>query len=163
MYQLDTHDAYRSLWDHRPVMWLRRMLGAPTPEERSRFAAAAAAVDRELAANIELASMWDQTHQSVTFENAEFARHRETIARGAAPASALLTGTYERIPETEAAMDRRGPANTVRPEDRALVERWEGDVRDAQRQLRAAVDAPAPSTWSLLMDRLRKRERASVR
>jgi len=143
--------------------WLRRILGAPAPEERGRFLAAAAAIDRELAANIELASMWDQTHQSVTFENAEFIRHRDAIERAAPLASTLVAGTYERIPETESAMDRRGPANTVRPEDRALVEAWEGEVREAQRQLRAAVDAPPRSTWALVMDRLRMRKQASVR
>ena len=51
--------------------FLQRLLGAPSPEERARFAEAAAAVDREMAANIELASMWDQTHQAVVFENAD--------------------------------------------------------------------------------------------
>jgi hypothetical protein len=163
MYQLDAANAYKALWDHRLVEWLRRVLGAPAPDERGRFLAAAAAVDRELAANLELASMWDQAHQSVTFENAEFTTHRSAIERGAPLVSTLVADTYERIAETESAMDRRGPANTVRPEDRALVEKWEGDVREAQRQLRAAIDAPPPSTWSLLRDRLRNGKRASVR
>src|SRR3954467_4338064 len=153
----------RSMWEHRFVRFFERLLGAPSAEDRARFAASAAAVDRELAANIELASMWDQTHQAVVFENGEFARHRETLAHAAPDALTLLAQTYERIPETEAAMERRGPANTVRPEDINLIESWEGDVREAQRQLRAAASAPAPSTWSLLMDRLRRRNRANVR
>jgi hypothetical protein len=60
-------------------------------------------------------------------------------------------------------MERRGPPNTVRPEDLALVESWEGDVREAQRELRAAVAAPPTSVWALFMQRLRKRKRATVR
>ena len=142
---------------------LQRLLGAPTPEERARLAAAAAAVDREIAANIELASMWDQTHQAVVFENAEFGRHRSALEHAAPVASTLVARTYERIPETETAMERRGPANSIRPEDLALIETWEGDMREAQRELRAAVQAPPPSIWALLMDRLRIRKRASVR
>lgn len=142
---------------------LQRLLGAPTPEERARLTTAAAAVDREIAANIELASMWDQTHQAVVFENAEFARHRSALERGAPVASTLVARTYERIPETETAMERRGPANSIRPDDLALIETWEGDMREAQRELRAAVNAPPPSIRSLLMDRLRIGKRASVR
>lgn len=142
---------------------LRRMLGAPSDEDRARLASAAAAIDRELAANIELASMWDQTHQAVVFENGEFARHAASIERAAPVAAAMLAQAYARIPETEGAMERRGPANTVRPEDLALVETWEGDVREAQRELRAAVAAPPPSVWALLRERFRKRRRATVR
>jgi hypothetical protein len=143
--------------------FVRRMLGAPSDEDRARLATAAAAIDRELAANIELASMWDQTHQAVVFENGEFARHAASIERAAPVAAAMLAQAYARIPETESAMERRGPANTVRPEDLALVESWEGDVREAQRELRAAVAAPPTSVWALFMQRLRKRKRATVR
>src|SRR4051794_10059920 len=57
MYQEDACDAYRRLWEHRCVGFLQRLLGGPTPDDRARFKAAAAAVDREIAANIELASM----------------------------------------------------------------------------------------------------------
>jgi hypothetical protein len=142
---------------------IQRILGAPSPEDRARFAEAAAAVDREMAANIELASMWDQTHQAVVFENAAFGRHRGTIERVAPAACALLVLTYDRIPDTESAMERRGPANTIKPDDLALIERWEGDVREAQRHLRDAVTAPSPSVWTLITDRLIKRKRPSVR
>ena len=142
---------------------LRRLLGAATPEERARLADAASDVDRELAANIELASMWDQTHQAVVFENAQFSRHADAI-RAAAPAVfEALTQAYARMPETESAMERRGPANTIRPDDLALIEAWEGDVRGVQRELRASANAPEPSLWRLFMERLRKRRRASVR
>src|SRR4051812_11156549 len=70
MYQEHARDVYTRLWEHRVVGFLQRLLGGPTPEDRARFKTAAAAVDREIAANIELASMWDQTHQAVVFENA---------------------------------------------------------------------------------------------
>jgi len=139
------------------------MLGAPTPEERARLADAASAVDRELAANIELASMWDQTHQAVVFENAQFDRHGPAIRTAAPEVFEALTQAYARMPETESAMERRGPANTIRPADLALIESWEGDVRGLQRYLRSAANAPEPSLWSLFMERLRKRKRASVR
>lgn len=139
------------------------MLGAPTPEERARLADAASAVDRELAANIELASMWDQTHQAVVFENAQWTQHARTIRAAAPDVFEALTQAYARMPEAESAMERRGPANTIRPDDLALVESWEGDVRGVQRDLRAAANAPEPSLWSLFMERLRKRKRASVR
>lgn len=133
---------------------LQRLLSAPTPEERARLASAAAAVDRELAANIELAALWDQTHQAATFENGEFARNGAAIGAAAPAASALLVDVYERIPATESAMERRGPVNSIAAADKALVEAWEGDVREAQRTLRAAVSAPAPSAWSLLVRRV---------
>jgi hypothetical protein len=142
---------------------LSRLLGAPSEAERARFSDAASAVDRELAANIELASMWDQTHQAVVFENGEFARHREAIERAAPSVSALLAQAYDGIPATEGAMERRGPANTVRPEDLALIETWEGDVREAQRELRAAATAPDQSLWALLAARVSRRRRASMR
>lgn len=142
---------------------LRRLLGAPSDEDRANLADAASAVDRELAANIELASMWDQTHQAVVFENSEFSRHAAVIRAAAPGAFEPLAQAYGRIGDTENAMERRGPANTIRPEDLALIEAWEGDVREAQRRLRASVNAPEPSLWSLFMERLRSRKRASVR
>jgi hypothetical protein len=144
---------------------LRRLLGAPTPEERARLGSAAAAVDRELAANIELAALWDQTHQAATFENGEFSRHSATIRAAASPAAALLADVYARIPSVETAMERRGPVNSIAASDKALVEAWEGDVREAQRALRAAVSAPQPSVWSLLKERVFRssRDRTNVR
>lgn len=145
--------------------FLQRLLGAPTPEQRARLASAAAAVDRELAANIELAALWDQTHQAATFENGEFARHAPVIRVAAPSASTLLVDVYARIPSTESAMERRGPVNSIAAADKAVVEGWEGDVREAQRALRSAVNAPAPSVWSLLLRRVHggSRNRSNVR
>lgn len=129
----------------------------PDPRERAELEGAVSAIDRELAANLELTSMFDQTKQAVTLENGEFARYRETIERGAGPTAATVSALYERIPETESAMERRGPANSLRPEDRQLIEKWEGDARDAQRSLRAALEAPALVGWSAVSARLHAR------
>jgi hypothetical protein len=41
-------------------------------------------------------------------------------------------------------MERRGPANTLKDEDREIVERWEGDAREAQRRLRSDLAQPEP-------------------
>jgi len=122
------------------VGWLARPL-APDPDERQRVSLAVNAVDRELAANLELTTMFDQTKQAVTLENGEFARHRETLERSARPAAAAVAALYERMSAAESAMERRGPANSLRPEDRQLIEAWEGDAREAQRSLRAALGA----------------------
>jgi hypothetical protein len=133
--------------------FLDRLLGRD-PARRAAFAAAAAAVDRELAANLELASMFDQTHQPALFEIVEFERHGATL-RDDPAVFAAVESVYRRVAETEAAMARRGPANTIKPEDLAFIEGWEGDVRDAQHRMRDAVNAPLPSAWASLIARLR--------
>lgn len=135
--------------------FLARLYGRPDPEERRRLERAVADVDRELAANLELTSMFDQTKQAVVLENGEFTRHRATIESGLADAFGPLADLYSRIPDTESAMERRGPANSLRDDDRATIETWEGDARTAQRGLRAALAAPPISPISLLLRRLR--------
>ena len=125
------------------VGWLARPI-SPDPEERRRVGVAVSAVDRELAANLELTTMFDQTKQAVTLENGEFARHRATLERSARPTAAAVAALYERMSETESAMERRGPANSLRPADRQLIESWEGDAREAQHSLRMALD-PRPA------------------
>ena len=127
----------------------------PDPELRRRLESAVADVDRELAANLELTSLFDQTHQAVVLENGEFTRHRGTIEKGLDAAYRALADLYSRIPETESAMERRGPANSLREADRVLIETWEGDARAAQRGLREALSAPRPSPFVLLLRRLR--------
>jgi hypothetical protein len=42
-------------------------------------------------------------------------------------------------------MERRGPANTLKDADRDIVQRWEGDAREAQRLLRGDL-SPRPAT-----------------
>ncbi len=149
-------DAYTALCDHRPMGLLDRLLGRRDRAAQERLARASAAVDRELAANLELAAMFDQTRQAAVFENSEWARHRETIARHAPLAYRALSDVYERIPETESAMERRGPALSLRPEDRAVVETWEGDARVAQRALREGASVPPPALLSMLLRRFRR-------
>ena len=136
------------------VAWLARPL-AVDPKRRQALSGAVAAVDRELAANLELMTMFDQTRQAVVPENAEFARHRETIEQEAGGIVSAVTTLYERIPQAEAAMERRGPANSLRDEDRRLIEGWEGDAREAQRTLRRSLDARPARGWSALTARLR--------
>lgn len=127
----------------------------PDPEVRRRLEGAVADVDRELAANLELTSLFDQTHQAVVLENGEFMRHRGTIESGLDAAYRALADLYSRIPDTESAMERRGPANSLREDDRVLIETWEGDARAAQRGLREALAAPPLSLFALLLRRLR--------
>jgi hypothetical protein len=135
--------------------FLSAVFRKPDPEARRRLERAVGDLDRELAANLELTSMFDQTHQAVVLENGEFTRHSATLESGLAAAFDPLADLYSRIPETESAMERRGPANTLRDEDRALIEAWEGDARAAQRGLRAALAAPPQSPLAELFRRLR--------
>ena len=171
MYQGHADNAYRTPCDDGSVQylvaaivaaaaaafgWLARPL-VPDPDERQRVSLAVNAVDRELAANLELTTMFDQTKQAVTLENGEFARHRETLERSARPAAAAVAALYERMSAAESAMERRGPANSLRPEDRQLIEAWEGDAREVQRSLRAALDARPLAGLSAVSARLHGR------
>lgn len=134
---------------------LDRVLGRRDPASRERLARAAAAVDRELAANLELASMFDQTHQAALFENGEYARHRAVLEGELPEVARDLADVYGRIPDTESAMERRGPAASIRPEDRSAIESWEGDARAAQRALRAAAQTERLPLWASVFARLR--------
>src|SRR2546421_4792556 len=107
------------------VAWLARPLPLD-PDERRRVGAAVNAVDRELAANLELTTMFDQTKQAVTLENGEFARYSAILAQYAAPAAAAGAELYDRMSLAEMAMERRGPPNSLPPQDRLLIERGEG-------------------------------------
>ncbi len=135
--------------------YLSSLFSQPDPEERRRLERSVADVDRELAANLELTSMFDQTHQAVVLEIGEFTRHRATIEIGLAAAYGPLADLYARVADAESAMERRGPANTLRDDDRALIETWEGDARAAQRGLREALAAPRLSPLPRLLKWLR--------
>src|SRR5207302_84837 len=137
--------VYRTMWEHRGVGLLDDIRGRRDPARQSRLDEAAAAIDRELAANLELTSLFDQTHQAVLFEIAQFERHGEVLARELPADHAALVDVYARIPATENAMERRGPAGSLRPDDRALIEGWEGDARAAQQALREAARRAPPS------------------
>ena len=138
------------------VGWLARPL-TPDPDQMRELTEAVNAVDRELAANLELTTMFDQTKQAVTLENGEFARYSATLARHAAPAAAAVAKLYDRMSLAESAMERRGPANSLRPEDRSLIEGWEGDAREAQRSLRESLEARPSAGWPALSARLHGR------
>ena len=142
------------LCEHRLVGLFSWLFARPDPETRARLERAVAAVERELAANLELTSMFDQTHQAVVLENGEFARHRAWLERSLAGAYADLADLYDRIPAAEAAMERRGPANTLRDDDREVIETWEGDARAAQRGLRLAFALSARPPLARLLTRL---------
>ena len=129
-----------------------RTAGAQADLER-----AVAAVDRELAADLELMTMFDQTKQAFVLENGQFLAQRAVIEREAPSAYAVVADVYERIPATESAMERRGPAGSIADADLALVHGWEGDAREAQRVLRASLAPPSYSRWDLLSRRLRAR------
>jgi hypothetical protein len=133
--------------------WLARPI-APDPAARRELTEAVNAVDRELAANLELTTMFDQTKQAVTLENGEFARHSAILARHAATAAAAVAKLYDRMSLAEMAMERRGPANSLRPEDRQLIEGWEGDAREAQRSLRQSLQARPLRGWAAVSARL---------
>ena len=123
-------------------------------EVQVRLDRAVAAVDRELAANLELTSMFDQTKQAFVLENGQWQLHGNTIARELPAAHAFAADLYARMPEAESAMERRGPANSLKDEDREIVERWEGDARETQRRLRAGLAAPQPGFVARLIARL---------
>lgn len=114
--------------------------------ERARLEEAAARVDRELAGNVELVGMFLQTKQAAVLEVAAYEASRAPIVAASAEVGARLDRLYQGIAEAESAMERRGPAGSLRGEDRAIVERWEGDARALQRDLRAlpASRPPAP-------------------
>jgi hypothetical protein len=140
--------------------YLRRPSRPPrSSEAQAELDRAVAAVDRELAADLELMTMFDQTKQAFVLENGQFQRYRDVIEREVPAAFADLASLYERVPRTEEAMERRGPAGSIRDEDRELVHEWEGDAREAQRALRAAALAPVPTRWQ----RVRARLGASLR
>jgi hypothetical protein len=127
---------------------------ARSAEAQSRLDRAVAAIDRELAANLELTSMFDQTKQPFVLENGQWHLHAGTIAAELPDAHAFAAELYARMPDAESAMERRGPANSLKDEDREIVERWEGDAREAQRRLRTALLRPAPSALRRLIARL---------
>ena len=112
--------------------------------DQDRLERAVAAIDRELAANLELTSMFDQTKQAFVLENGQWLLHRTKIAGELPSAHAFVEDLYRRIPDAESAMERRGPANSLKDEDREIVEAWEGDAREAQRRLRADLEQPEP-------------------
>jgi hypothetical protein len=165
-----THTEGR--WEHDPVNPLGRLALALTalvarvvprrrrsPEEQTRLERAVAAIDRELAANLELVTMFMQTRQAAVLENVAHGAWRQEIAAADPEVGARLDALYAAIPEAESAMERRGPAASFRREDRAIVERWDGEARTLQRALRRLPSA-RPASWA---DRLLVRSQRRFR
>ena len=115
---------------------------------------AVAAIDRELAADLELTSMFDQTKQAFVLENGQWELHAAVVRRELPEVHQFAADLYRRMPDAESAMERRGPANSLKDEDREIVERWEGDARETQRRLRAGLAAPQPGFIARLIARL---------
>lgn len=124
------------------------------PAAQAELDRAVAAIDRELAADLELTTMFDQTRQAFVLENGQFGLHAAVLAREVPGVHGEVAALYARIPETESAMERRGPANTLKDEDRLIVEGWEGDARALQVALRHAATASQPSPLERLIARL---------
>ncbi len=140
------------------VTYLRGPAARPrTDEGQAALERAVAMVDRELAADLELMAMFDQTKQALVLENGQFLASRDVLQREAPAAFAFAADVYERVPATEAAMERRGPAGSIADADRALIHAWEGDARVAQRGLRAALAVPRRTRWEEMAARLRAR------
>src|SRR5688572_4391584 len=90
------------------VAWLARPF-APDPGERRKCADAGNAVARGLRASSRPTTVSDRTRQADALERGESARHSATLARNAAPVAAAVAALYDRMSETEVAMERRGP------------------------------------------------------
>jgi len=126
-----------------------------SPEAQAELDRAVAAVDRELAADLELTAMFDQTKQAFVLENGQYGIHAGTLAREVPEAAEFVNDLYGRLPAAESAMERRGPAGSLKDADREVVESWEGDAREAQRRLRAAATLRPVAPWKKIIARLR--------
>src|SRR5688572_19781951 len=127
---------------------------ARDPERQAALERAVAAVDRELAANLELTAIFGQTRQAFVLENGLFAASGDVLERELPAAHAQAADLYGRMPEAEAAMEKRGPANSLPDADRQVVEAWEGDARALQIALRDALTARPRSALERLIARL---------
>ena len=124
------------------------------PERQAALERAVAAIDRELAANLELTAIFGQTRQAFVLENGQFQGNGDVLEREIPAAHAQAADLYRRIPEAEAAMEKRGPANSLPDADRLIVEIWDGDARSLQVVLRDAASAPPRSALERRIARL---------
>ena len=108
-------------------------------------------IDRELAGNLELVTMFMQTKQAAVLDNAGYHSSREAIETADAAIAARLDRLYRAIPDAESAMERRGPAGSIPRADRDTVERWEGEARTVQRELRSLPSRRPRSAGDRLM------------
>ncbi len=123
-------------------------------ERQAALERAVAAIDRELAANLELTAIFGQTRQAFVLENGQFQGNGDVLEREIPAAHARAAELYRRIPEAEAAMEKRGPANSLPDAERLVVESWEGDARALQVTLRDAASQRPSSALERLIARL---------
>ena len=134
--------------------YLRGTVERPrAPAAQRELEAAVASVDRELAADLELTTMFDQTKQALVLENGQYLLASAAIGRHAPEVHGAVADLYERIPAVESAMERRGPAGSIAEADLTIVHDWEGDARELQRRLRAALRPPLVTRWQALRER----------
>lgn len=126
-------------------------------EDQAELERAVASVDRELAADLELMTMFDQTKQAFVLENGQYLAASSSIEQLAPDIAHFVSDVYARIPEVETAMEQRGPAGSIPETDRAKILEWEGDAREAQRLLRASLSATRDTRGGRLLVRLRER------
>jgi len=137
------------------AFWLSSPVrAARAPESQAALDRAVANVDRELAADLELTTMFDQTKQAFVMEMGQFEASRAVLEREAPSAFAFARDLYDRIPAMESAMERRGPAGSIAEADRALINDWEGDAREVQRALRRALIPDMAPRWRVWARRL---------
>src|SRR5919197_352910 len=79
--------------------------------EQARLARAVAGIDRELAGNLELVTMFMQTKQPAVLENAAMRAYRGEIAAADETTAGRLDALYDAMSEAESAMERRGPGS----------------------------------------------------
>jgi hypothetical protein len=125
--------------------------------EQARLARAVAGIDRELAGNLELVTMFMQTKQPAVLENAAMRAYRGEIAAADETTAGRLDALYDAMSEAESAMERRGPAGSIPRADRDTVERWEGEARSLQRELRSLPGRRPRSVGDRLVDWVRAR------
>lgn len=135
------------------LFWPRRR----SPAEQERLERATRRVERELAGNVELVGMFLQTKQPAVLELSGYREARGEIAGADAELASRLDVLYERIPDAESAMERRGPAGSLKPEDRETVHAWQGDARELQRAVRDLGERRPTSPGVRLLTSLRKR------
>jgi hypothetical protein len=131
-------------------------------EEQARLIRAVAGIDRELAGDLELVTMFMQTKQPAVLENAAYRAYRDEIAAADGQIATRLDALYDAMPEAESAMERRGPAGSIARADRDAVERWEGQARTLQLDLRSLPGRRPRSAGDRLVEWVRARMERSA-
>jgi hypothetical protein len=125
--------------------------------EQMRLERAVAGIDRELAGNVELVTMFMQTKQPAVLENAAYRAWQDEVHAADEVVAARLATLYDRMPDAETAMERRGPAGSISRADRETVMRWEGQARALQLDLRSLPGRGPRSAGDRLVEWVRSR------